>query len=229
MRLRAFPKAYEALTEALRHKRDNWRILENLMSVALALGKWRDVVRYMTNLLDLKHKSERPVHKDELRHLCYIVASQAQREARNRAKQAKIAASTGATASVGDASAGDVATAATVVADLTLTPPVPPIAAVPESVFTALQALFSEDSDFDAEDLDDVLEVNPLPDLVLSVEKLLLKISNSLRSDPEVWDIFAEFQYALGRFRLALDCRTKQVQYVLCDTRRYCIVCCVCV
>lgn len=212
MRLRAFPKAYEALNEALRHKRDNWRILENLMSVALALGRWRDVVRFMNNLLDLKHKSERPVHKDELRHLCYIVAGQAQREARNKAKQAKASAveTAGAVDPAAPAVAAETAAAPPPASDL-----MPVQAPVPESVLLTLQALFSEDNDFDADDLDCVLEVSPLPDLVLSVEKLLTKISNAIRSDPEVWDIFAEFQHGLGRFRLELDCRTKQVSVYL--------------
>lgn len=207
MRLRAFPKAYEALTEALRHKRDNWRILENLMSVALALGKWRDVVRYMNNLLDLKHKSERPVHKDELRHLCFIVASQAQREARARAK-ALAKASADAAATDGAASVDPPTPVQATSAAAPLIPAPPP---VPDSVLTTLQSLFSEDPEFDADDLDSVLEVAPLPDLVLSVEKLLTKISNAIRSDPDVWDVFAEFQHALGRFRLELECRTKQV------------------
>jgi Flp pilus assembly protein TadD len=39
MRIRDFPKAHSALEEALKYKTGNWRIIENLMVVSLALGK----------------------------------------------------------------------------------------------------------------------------------------------------------------------------------------------
>jgi len=206
MRLRAWPKAYEALNEAMRHKQDNWRIMENLMTVAIALGRWRDVIRFMTRLLDLRLKSERPVHKDELRHLCFIVAGQAQREAKAKAKTAAIAASAGAAVPAAEPAAE------------TGRPPLPPsqIAQqppIPASALVALRAALEElDQEFDGDDITDQQEVNPLPDLVVSTEKLLTSITNAIRSDAEIWDIFADFQHKLGRYRLALDCRNKQVR-----------------
>ena len=197
MRLRSWPKAYEALNEALKHKHDNWRILENLMTVALAMGRWRDVIRFMQRLLDLRLKSERPLHKDELRHLCYIVSSQGQREAKLRAKAAAAAATADPT-TVPPPSASEDAQDPTAQA------------AIPAALLS-LREVLEDDPEFDADDIDTILEVQPLPDLVVATDKLLTNITVAVPSDAEVWDVFAEFQHTLGRFREELDCRTKQV------------------
>jgi tetratricopeptide (TPR) repeat protein len=210
MRLRQWPKAFEALTEALRHKQDSWRIVENLMTVALAMGRWKDTTRFMQRLLDLRMKSQRPIHKDELRHLCYITSSQGQREARARAKAA--AAHTASAAwSTSDASAP---TAADDLSDFepAASAPPPPTSEAVLAALASLREVLEEDPDFDADDIDTVLEVAPQPgDTILAVDKLLTNITVAVPSDAEVWDVYADFQHTLGRFRLELDCRTKQV------------------
>ena len=39
MRQREYVKAYSALEEALKLKRDSWKIIENLLNVSLAIGR----------------------------------------------------------------------------------------------------------------------------------------------------------------------------------------------
>ena len=78
MRERQWSKAHHALTEALKHKRQDWRVLENLMTVSLAMRKWKEAMRHMDALIDLRHKSQRPVHVDELRHLVKVILTAAQ-------------------------------------------------------------------------------------------------------------------------------------------------------
>lgn len=82
MRLKSWTKAHPALTEALKQKRDSWKVVENLMVVCIALGRWRETAQHMNTLLDLRVQSQRPVHIDELRHLAFITSSMAQREAK---------------------------------------------------------------------------------------------------------------------------------------------------
>jgi len=196
MHLRSWPKAYEALNEALRHKQDSWRILENLMTVALALGKWRDAIRFMQRLLELRHKSDRPVHKDELRHLCFIVSSQAQREAKVKAKAMAAAQAAGESTSETDST-----TAATA--------PPPPTDAV-LAALKSLREILQEDPEFDEDDMSATIPISTLADVPAQVDKLLTNITQAVPSDAEIWDVYAEFQHTLGRFRLELECRTKQ-------------------
>ena len=51
----------------------------------------------------------------------------------------------------------------------------------------------------------------PTPEPAQSVEKLLIRITNSVASDADVWDVLADFQHTLGRFPSELDARVKQV------------------
>eukprot|EP01034_Spumella_vulgaris_P023131 gene23131-29324_t len=160
MKQKAWTKAHPALTEALKNKRDSWMILENLMTVCIGMGKWREVVLHMNALLDLRLKSDRPVHVDELRHLAYIVSHITQKEARVK-----------------------------------------------------LQKELEERRLLQAEStqpLPEVVMVREMPDLAVHVEKLIVRITNTIKSDPEVWDILAEFQHTLGRFDLELEARLKQ-------------------
>ena len=76
MKLNNMSKAYTSFYEALKHKPDSWMLLENLLTVCLSLGRFREAVAHMNSLLDLRHKSNRPVHIDELRKLSAFVASQ---------------------------------------------------------------------------------------------------------------------------------------------------------
>ena len=186
MRMRAWSKAYGALTEALRHKHDNWKIMENLMSVCLSLGKWREVIRHMDKLLDLRLKSDRPIHLDELRHLAYIVSSQAQREAKLRDKEEK----------------------KTFLSELEQEQEEE--LGMKNSI---LKELFVSEEDLENDDTAELLEVVGTDgDLVDLTHRLLLKITTAVKSSYEVWDIYANFMHTLGRFRSELDCRLKQVR-----------------
>lgn len=168
MKLKQWNKAHPALTEALKHKQGNWKVLENLMLVCLSLGRWRETAQHMNTLLDLRLKSQRPVHIDELRHLAYITSSMAQKDAR--------VATRGAHANALSSSS--------------------------ES---------NEDDEEDSDFADMVEVVPPTPEPALSVEKLLTRITSTIPSDPDVWEVTADFQHKLGRFSLELDARVKQV------------------
>ena len=207
MRQRSWAKAYHALTEALKHKRDSWKILENIMAVTLAMGRWKEVVLHMTRLLDMRYKSERPVHVDELRHLCYVVSCNARREwqkERLRLRKAEQQQGQGQTAEPDTATSNAVSDGAV------------------SKLRVALQHLRMEDEDED--DVEDegyagAEEVQPLPTIVLDVQVLLDKITKDVKSDPEIWDVCADFQHNLGRIKLEMDCRTRQVKSSLgcCD------------
>jgi tetratricopeptide (TPR) repeat protein len=218
MRLKQWAKANEALTEALRHKHDSWRIIENLMIVAMALGKWRDVLRYMQRLLELRDRSQRPFHKDELRHVCYIVASQGQREAaraRHRAFSASASNLMMVAATPIPGLEGPLEAALNPFGSNQPSPnnhdvePSPAILAA----LASLREILTEEPDFDPDDMDGMVKVEPLTDLPALADRLLMNIANAVPSDAEVWDIYADFQHALGRFRLELECRTKQVRH----------------
>lgn len=198
MRLRSWAKAHGALVEALRHKQDSWRIRENLMMVTLSMGRWKEVVRHMTSLLDMRRNSERPVHKDELRHLAYIVSSQAQREARIQAKNASNSKDSENNSSV-------VASPAAIVSSNSNSNW--------KETLRCLIAKNSCDGSEEEEEDEDIIEVSsPLPDLAECVQQLLNKITTTIPSDADIWDICAEYQHTLGKWRLKLDCRTKQVR-----------------
>jgi tetratricopeptide (TPR) repeat protein len=76
MKLNNMDKAYTALNDAQRHKPESWMIKENLLTICMSLGRFREAVMHMNTLLDLRHKSNRPVHIDELRKLASFVAVQ---------------------------------------------------------------------------------------------------------------------------------------------------------
>ena len=90
MHLNECAKALMAFEQALKYKRGSWRLIENMMSVSLRLNKFQECIGYMTNLLDMREKSERPVHKDELRRLCFMTAAINRKNVRDsRTAQAK--------------------------------------------------------------------------------------------------------------------------------------------
>ena len=75
MHLNENAKALMAFEQALKYKRGSWRLLENMMSVSLKLNKFQECIGYKINLLDMREKSDRPVHKEELRRLCFMTAA----------------------------------------------------------------------------------------------------------------------------------------------------------
>lgn len=54
MRQRNPELAYPALQEGLKHKRENWRMWENLLYVSMDLKKFNDVIYVMHKLLELR-------------------------------------------------------------------------------------------------------------------------------------------------------------------------------
>jgi tetratricopeptide (TPR) repeat protein len=74
MHTKCYTKAYSALSEARKHKRDSWQVLENLMNCSLSMGKYTDTVSHMNALLDqnMRLKSQRPIHTEELGKLCAV-------------------------------------------------------------------------------------------------------------------------------------------------------------
>lgn len=145
MKTRSYAKAYPALHEALKQQRDNWKVVENLMYVTLAMGKWREGIEHMSRLVDLRMKSKRPVHKEEL-HLL--------------------------------------------------------VGCITDDIIDAQREFYAEASGENA--------VFQLPEIGIQLEKLLLKITESVNSDPELWGIFAMYYEKLKKFRPGLECRVKE-------------------
>lgn len=184
MRTKSWSKALHALAEAAKHKHEDWRILENLLTVSLALQQWKDSVRYMSMLVDLRFKQQQqqqnaqrtadvsPVHLRELSHVVKVAAVTARVEKEPDYDVNRILA-------VSTASAG-----------------------VDEN--TPLTAR-CETKD----------AVTTLSDLAQQVEKLLQKITSSLKSEAAVWDCVAIFYEILGRYRSVLDVRMKQFRAVI--------------
>jgi tetratricopeptide (TPR) repeat protein len=76
MRQQSWHKAYQALTEAYKIKREDWKVLENMLHVTLNMQRWKECIRVMTSLVDLRHKSDRPVHYPQLRYLMKAVVAE---------------------------------------------------------------------------------------------------------------------------------------------------------
>lgn len=178
MKRRQHQQAYASLTEALRHKRESWQVIENLMICCLVLTKWREAAMHMNKLLDLRGKSNRPVHKEELRHLALMVSTKA-RQAYDDVRKSH-------SADLDSASQGD----------------------LEGSITSNGEPILAEDGNEEISDAS-------LPDVAKLVEKLLLRMTNTLPSDADLWDILAAFQSFLGRRALVVDCRVKQFRTLI--------------
>eukprot|EP01039_Chlorochromonas_danica_P001651 gene1651-1803_t len=159
MRTQDWAKAYHALTEAYKQKREDWKVLENLMLVTLNLQRWKESIRVMTSLLDLRHKSVRPVHIPQLRYLMKVIVAE--------------------TVGLKQDTAND----------------------------SSLVEVKSE-----AED-----KVTELPELAVHLQTLFLKITSSVKSDAEVWDVVSEFYDHYGYYAAALDARLKQFRALIAE------------
>jgi hypothetical protein len=64
--------------------------------------------------------------------------------------------------------------------------------------------------------LNDYLENDSDEDVILrvmgSLEKLLIKISNTVKSSPEVWEIISVFYFKIGNVSESIENRIKQVK-----------------
>ena len=174
MRLGEHASALMAFEQAYKHKRDSWRLIENMMGVCLLLNKFQEVIHYMGLLLDMREKSLRPVHKPELRRLCYMAAVINRKTVREKN-------------AVGTQSASGTS-----------------------SFQVDMRKLLEDDQDeflfVSNEDLDRTCT---------DVEKLLQRITSTIDSDPEVWDIYADFEISLGRLPNVLACRVRQFRGLL--------------
>jgi tetratricopeptide (TPR) repeat protein len=169
MRLQQYPKAHHALLEALKQKPDSWRILENLIGVTLTLSYYRECIRYMSQLIDLRFKQQiqsghdpnvTPVHLKELRHLIRVITMSIRKQ-----KQPEL-------------SENDIL----------------------------------EGSNIERSEVKDKIE--EFPDIVQKVEALLTKITNTLKSVGEIWDIVAIFYFILGHYKTVIDIRLKEFRAV---------------
>jgi len=183
MHLKQYPKALMAFEEAYKYKRDSWRLLENIMAVCLLLNKFPDCIAHMNTLLDMREQSDRPVHKQELRRLCFMTAAVNRKAVRDNA--AMVAAGR---------SAEEIARARE--SDINFKLDMKQMMDEDQDEF-----LFVGDDDMDR--------------TCLAVENLLLKITSTIDSDPEVWDIFADFEISLGRLKNVLGCRVRQFRGLL--------------
>jgi hypothetical protein len=99
----------------------------------------------MSRLVDLRMKSKRPVHKEELKVL---------------------------------------------------------VGCVTDDIIEAQRDFYNENTDDSA--------TFKLPEVGVQLEKLLVKITESVNTEPELWGIFAEYYEKLKKFRLGLECRVKE-------------------
>lgn len=163
MKTKNWKKAEHALEEAIKHKREDFRIMENLLGVTLALGKWKESVRYMSWLVDLRFKQQQklstsnnvsPLHLRELAHVVKVAAV---------------------------------------------------------STRLAVDPNFdvSKQAD-DCERSEEKDRISSLPELATQVQALLEKITSTLKSEVEVWDIYAAFNQILGRYKDVIDVRLRQ-------------------
>lgn len=73
----------------------------------------------------------------------------------------------------------------------------------------------STNNDDEEEEIEEIYEVKTFPDLVLQVEALIMKVANSIPSDPDIWNISAEFYVRLGKVRRVYEERTKQFRALI--------------
>jgi hypothetical protein len=201
----------------------------------------------MNALLDLRNKSQRPVHKDELRRLAYFVAMQTQREEQQRQGQNEgqrggnngidtvtmardnsnvsneIATSYGVSDGMtslfgksdnrddrnGSGSAGN--DRVTVVSGRVVSSSTDAVKG--ESSLNAKTSLDTATTSTVPADHATALApaVRRLPNLAQSLEQLLDKVTLTVATDPEIWDIIAQFHAALDSPAKVVDCRAKEV------------------
>lgn len=209
-------KALDALTEAYKMKRESWRVVENIMLCSVQLARWKEVVRHMHTLLDMRAKSQRPIHMDELRRMCYLVSKNAQREWQLSLQRAKSAVPPVESTVSNENSVKD-----ELMNDDKLANPESntPVSAIVYPLLdqhygmNVLEDLQRNDevdaAEVDEEVLYEVQQVNPVVD---QVHSLLQRITETVKTNAEVWDVFADFQHSLGKFSAEIDTRMKQVR-----------------
>ena len=66
MHCKRYDPAYESLIEAQKYRPREWRLTENLLTVCIETGRYLESLRYMRQLLDLRHHKSNALAKTEL-------------------------------------------------------------------------------------------------------------------------------------------------------------------
>jgi tetratricopeptide (TPR) repeat protein len=230
MRQGLMAQAHSALKEALKQKRESWQVLENLMTVCIALKKWREVVEYMTSLLDpkLRKKSGTKFYKQEL---CALVRATV-KGAIDVSKMSvggsfESLSINNATLESGAEFEKDSKPPSVVDPEADLAVKMPPLfddddgddeGPEPEALVSLSEPTnnISSATSGVITETDMELAVKRQSALVSSVEKYLDQLSNAVDSDAEIWDIIAEFYFAFNSLRKVEECRAKQVYMLVC-------------
>ena len=64
--LKDYQKAYASFTEALKQKRESWKIIENLLICAIEIQKYNDAILYMNMLLGIIIISLNPIYIQQI-------------------------------------------------------------------------------------------------------------------------------------------------------------------
>lgn len=147
--------------------------------------RWRDAVDHMNSLLEqnMRLKSNRPVHIAELRRVAFEGALDAIAKSMTQQPPKRE-----------DAAVGDAST-------------------LPPSSSDGNDVVGSSKEDTEASLSAPRVSVDmEKSSLARAVDKLLTRITNTVGSDPEVWDTVAIFNHMVNRPSAALDARVKQVR-----------------
>jgi tetratricopeptide (TPR) repeat protein len=198
MKQNNFKKAYSSLIEAIKHKNDDYRILENLLSTTLALQKWKESIHYLNRLIDIRFKSQQhetgeAIHLSEISYLVKVM-NEMRKEILSQTSSLDVASTSSSVRLIQD---------------------------------SLNQLLFGKGEDHEDE-ITSVDQQNPVTEedkervavevmkkryemLLNDFEKLLNRIVITFRSDPGVCDVIAEFNFNNEKYRISYDYRVKEV------------------
>lgn len=201
MELKELPKAHVSFVEALKQKRDSWKIIENLLFCSLELSKGYDVILYSNMLLDQAHKlksqSQSPVHIQALRKLILAVVTEEETTSESSPTNEQSSAEAEAAVSPEDLLVQNLSQLSTDTVPGPSTNNGAKSASV--SAITAIRA-----QDVEAARARRV-------HLITRVETLLTRITNTVDSDSAVWDAVAVFYSLLSKPNEVKEARVKEV------------------
>jgi tetratricopeptide (TPR) repeat protein len=230
MRQATWLKAYHSLTEAMKVKNDDFRILENMLTVTLALKKWKESIMMMNKLIDLRFKSlgpgqqhstqiEQLIHFKELSFLSKLLPTLYWRYRESDPMTVSYADEQESTTAAAVASASSVGKMDSENEDSDLV--LPNLPAFMETQKREMEEERHEQTTAStvSSELARKKKTNEIEllkirseNLIQDFEKLLNKIVLTLRSDASVCDIIAEFNFYLRKYRITYDYRIKQVR-----------------
>lgn len=198
MELKELPKAHVSFVEALKQKRDSWKIIENLLYTSLELSKWFDVILYSNMLLDQVHKlkaqSQSPVHIQALRKLVLAAVTEEEDEEEENPPSAHSQ-------------------------DVSLHDSSEEVSSPEKILLQNLSQLSTSDtnnqiakkSNSNASKNDAEAARARRVYLITRVETLLTRIINTVDSDSAVWDVVAVFYTLLNKPNDVKEARVKEV------------------